>query len=89
MNTPTNVEQNTPTSPNDWHAKSFRDAAFWREESEKWERLSAAAEADQDERHAKYCSENAADCRHNARILESATPSPPASASKDSEEKKT
>ena len=57
-----------PRSPNDWWAQSFFTPDQWREEADKWESLANGASLDGDARHERYCSENAADCRHNARV---------------------
>lgn len=57
-------------NPNDWHAKSFWSAEQWRDEADKYERLSAAAEADGDDHYAKMASVDAARCRQNARLKE-------------------
>lgn len=59
-----------PTDPGEWHAKTFRDADFWRHQSEAWEALANAAVLDGDIDHAAYARRNAAGCRHNARLKE-------------------
>lgn len=59
-----------PISSHNWHAKTYQDAAFWRAEADKWERLAAMAESDGDEWHARCASNEAANCRQNARLKE-------------------
>ena len=59
-----------PMNASDWHSKTFQDAAWWRAEADKWERLSASAEEDGDADHADRASSQAANCRQNARLKE-------------------
>lgn len=58
------------TPYHDWHAKMFKDAAFWRAEAARWERLAEMATADGDTRHAENHRREAAGCRENARQWE-------------------
>lgn len=57
-----------PYSPNDLWAQSFLSSDEWRAEADKWESLANGASLDGDARQEKYCRENAAACRHNARV---------------------
>jgi len=62
-----------PTSPTDWHALAFKDAAFWRREAELWEQLAILADDDHDKHHAVVARAAAAGCRDNARRREVAS----------------
>lgn len=55
---------------NDWHAKTFKDAEWWREMSERWDSLGTAAALDGDDHHAKIARGEAAGCRQNARLID-------------------
>ena len=59
-----------PTPSYDWHAKMFKDAAFWREQAEAWELRAINCEHDGDLRHRDNAKREAANCRENAREKE-------------------